>query len=259
MSISSDQASVPAQSKEEQNTIVRRTILSCLFLLAAGSALAPPPAAADAVKVLFIGNSYTYVNDLPMMLRHVAQLSGESRSIEPRMIGAPGATLQKHWERGEARAALQQGSWDYVVLQEQSVLPTVSPELMYQYARLFDAEAKRAQAKTILFLTWARAGNPEMQQPLNHAYLSLAREVGALVAPVGPAWQRALRERRGLPFYHQDQSHPMPAGSYAAACVFYSVLYGKPAKALPNGAFGLSSSDLEVIRQAAWEAVQEFR
>lgn len=185
---------------------VARAILGLALLAWLAGVATPERATAQPVKVLFIGNSYTYVNDLPMMVRLVAQAAGESRLIEPRTIGAPGATLQKHWEKGEARG-----------------------------------------------------GNPQMQQPLNQAYLSLARELGALVAPVGPAWQRALQESRGLPFYQPDQSHPSPAGSYAAACVFYSLLYGKPAGALPNGVFGMSSGDVDVIRKAAWEAVQEVK
>jgi hypothetical protein len=58
-----------------------------------------------------------------------------------------------------------------------------------------------------------------MQDALDSAYTSLARELGALLAPVGPAWQRALVDSPQLRLYQKDDSHPAPLGTYLAACV----------------------------------------
>ena len=216
-------------------------------------------ATVEPLRVLFIGNSYIYVNDLPSVLAELVLASHELRPIETKTIGAPGATLQAHWEKGEALNALRQARWDFVVLQEQSVLPTVDPERMARYARLFDAEIKKSGAQTILFLTWARAGKRDMQQALDSAYTSLAKELGSLLAPVGPAWQWALTENPQLRLHQQDGSHPTSLGTYVAACVFYVVIYGKPPERSARRGDAPSSSDATLAHKAAWDAVKARR
>ncbi len=148
------------------------------------------------LKVLFIGNSYTYVNDLPWLTQQLAVSAGEPRKLETEMVAIGGATLRSHWERGEALQQIRANRWDYVVLQEQSTLPIKAPEEMHQYARLFDAEIKRAHAQTVFYLTWARQNQPETQQALTDAYLKIARELGDNVAPVGISWQKFRQQVR---------------------------------------------------------------
>jgi len=219
------------------------------------------------MRVLFVGNSYTGVNDLPRMLEQFGQAAG--RPIETARCVPGGWTLQKHWD-GPARKMIAEGNFDRVVLQEQSQLPIVAPGLMHKYVRLFDAEIRKAGGKTILFETWARKDRPDQQAELTKAYTDIARELGATVAPVGSAWQKALAQRPGLDFYHDDNSHPKPAGSYLAACVFYAVLTGKnpeglPAKITAEVQAGrsrlkkvladLPAADAAFLQQIAWQTV----
>lgn len=217
-----------------------------------------PATQARPLKVLFIGNSYTYVNDLPEMLKSLASSCGEA-NLEVAKVALPGATLEALWEEGQARKALQQHRWDFVVLQEQSVLPTVEPERMYRYGRLFDSEIKKSGAKTVLFVTWARAGNSKMQEALDASYLHLGKDLRALVAPVGPAWEIALKANPGLPLHQSDGSHPSLTGTYLGALVFYSVLYGKPPECSAALVNGLSEKDAALVRQAAREATQAVK
>ena len=190
-------------------------------------------------RVLFIGNSLTYYNNLPHLLEQLAASSNVPRKLETRLVGFGGATLHSHWERGWALKAIREGPWDYVVLQEQSSLGAVymvngmrwippDPEFFHQYARLFDEEIKRTGAKTIFFLTWARKDTPPREQAaLTYAYMKIARELRAIVAPVGIAWQETRKGESEFNLYFGDGSHPSSTGSYLAACVFYSLLYEK--------------------------------
>ena len=139
---------------------------------------------------------------------------------------------------------------------------------MHRYARLFDAEIKKAGAQTVFYLTWARQGNEQAQAALTAAYASIAEELGAKLAPVGLVWQRVRRENPGLKIYSEDGRHPSPAGSYLAACVFYVTFYGKSLAGLSRSLFStqfgtpsegpriaagvLSTSEAEVIQQTAW-------
>lgn len=188
------------------------------------------------IRILFIGNSYTYFNNLPATIAALAVSGGQSKSLESQMVVIGAATLKLHWQDGKALEMLKQGRWDYVVLQEQSTLGHSSglggisyikdPAVFHKYARLFDTEIKAIGANTVFYLTWARKNAPETQEKLTDAYLDIAQELNAIVAPVGIAWESALSQRPELALHQDDLAHPNPAGSYLAACVFYATLYG---------------------------------
>src|SRR5215471_15592197 len=76
---------------------------------------------AHSIRVLFIGNSYTYFNNLPEIFTKLAQ-SGHQGKVETMMAAPGGWRLKDHWEKGDALKALHEGKWDYVVLQDQSTL-----------------------------------------------------------------------------------------------------------------------------------------
>lgn len=95
------------------------------------------------VKIIFIGNSYTYRNNLPSLLTQLAASTGKPKTLETQMVAVGGATLQSHWENSQTLEVVRQGSWNYVVLQEQSMLPIIEPLTMHQYATLFDNEIKK--------------------------------------------------------------------------------------------------------------------
>ena len=270
---------------------MRKSLLLVLLLLAACASRTPSgsgvldtgenvhpaqneqPSSSQRLRVLFIGNSFTYVNDLPHLTARIASSANEPKILETRMVAGGGASLKSHWDDGQALAAIKGARWDYVVLQEQSALPVNNPKVMHEYARLFDAEIRRAGARTVFYLTWTREDHPEKQAAITEAYMSIAGELGALVAPVGLAWQRALKEKGGLKLHHEDKLHANPTGTYMAACVFYAVFYGKSPEGLTRrlidtqlgtdreGAAidldNLGETDAHLIQRIAWQTVQE--
>lgn len=226
------------------------------------------------LRVLFIGNSYIYVNDLPWLTQQLSVSAEETRTLETEMVTVGGATLKGHWERGEALRQIENERWDYVVLQEQSTLPITDPKVMYQYARLFDAQIKRVNAQTLFYLTWARQNRPQTQQILTNSYTRIATELRAEVAPVGLAWQKVQEENPILNLYHPDQSHPSPIGSYVAACVFYATFYKKSPVGLSHRIYdtqfgtpqegnrieleSLSQIDAAIVQRLAWDVVSKM-
>jgi hypothetical protein len=72
--------------------------------------------------VLFVGNSYTYVNSLPQLFKALSEYAMPGHRVEVKFVGGGGATLEKHWDVGQAQAEIRSGVWDYVVLQGQSML-----------------------------------------------------------------------------------------------------------------------------------------
>ena len=107
--------------------------------------------------------------------------------------------------------------------------------LFWPAVRLFDQEIRKAGAKTVLYLTWGQKGPAAAKNfdALAHAYMTVGKELNAVVAPVGLAWQAAFAERGDLPLYMEDGSHPAPAGSYLAAMVFVATLLDSLPSPLP--------------------------
>ncbi|HEV2293828.1 MAG TPA: hypothetical protein VGR35_08220 [Tepidisphaeraceae bacterium] len=212
------------------------------------------------MRVLFIGNSYTFYNGgVDAVLQALARAAGRNFHCSASTSG--GKTLEWHWEEGDARSAIARGGWDYVVLQEFSTRPIENPELMFEFGRKFDAEIKAAGAETVFFLTWARFHQPENQRVITRAYNKLAFELGALVAPVGPAFERVLDLRPSIRLHTPDRSHPSEAGTYLAACVFYATLTGDSPEGLPptittasGKTITLDPPDATVLQHAAHAA-----
>jgi hypothetical protein len=177
---------------------------------------------ASSIRLLFIGNSFTQRNDLPGLLAEMA--AERELRIEHELISVGGASLRSHWNAGNAAKKIAGGRYDYVVLQEQSTLPVKNAKRMAENVRLFDEAINQVGSQTVLYMTWARRHSPEAQKAITDAYMAIGRELGAIVVPVGLAWQQFIAKHDQPVLYDRDDSHPTPAGSYLAACVFLATL-----------------------------------
>ena len=203
------------------------------------------------LSVLFVGNSFTARNDVPGRLARMAAARG--RELRHRLLWAGGASLRMHWNKGEARRAIEETRWDWVVLQEQSTLPVKNAARFHENVRLFDEVVRASGARTALYLTRARRHAPETQEALTRAYTAIGAELGARVVPVGVAWERVLGAH-GRPVLHDaDGSHPSPAGSYLAACVFLATLLGESPVGLADEVTGADASGVALLQRTAWE------
>jgi len=176
------------------------------------------------VKILFIGNSFTARNKLPDRIAQLAAAHGIEMTHQ--LISAGGASLRRHLNAGAAQKAISSGQFNYVVLQEQSTLPIKSPSRMHESVREVDQAITAAGAKTVLYMTWARQHAPQTQQAITDAYQSIGKELGAIVIPVGVAWETLLGYPGHPQLYDRDGSHPSLAGTMLAACAFVAVLFG---------------------------------
>lgn len=182
------------------------------------------PSGGPATRVLFVGNSFTYGNDLPRLVTEQALSRDPPLRLEVRVVAADGMTLERHWEDGEVARLLAAHPWDVLVLQEQSARPLAEPERMASAVRRFAAMAEESGTEVVLFETWAPADRPELQSRIGDAYRRVARSVNATVAPVGTAWSRALDDGSGVTLHAEDGIHAGPAGSSLAASVILETL-----------------------------------
>ena len=207
------------------------------------------------IHVLFIGNSFTYVNDLPKMVAELAK-AGKQRPLRYDQEAPGGCTLEKHWKDGKALVKIQSRQWDFVVLQDQSQAALLQRESMFDYGKKLNAEITKNGSKTILYMTWALQNQPDDQSTITKAYQELGKELKAKVAPVGNAWEMALKADQYLVLHDPDKKHPAATGTYLAACVFYATIYGKSPEGLPGKIARLADDKARHLQAIAWKAVQ---
>jgi hypothetical protein len=203
------------------------------------------------MKTLFVGNSFTARNNVPGLVAQLAAVRG--KKFEHGLISAGGASLRRHWNAGQAQEAIKSEDYDCVVLQEQSTLPVKSAARMHEAVRLFDAAIKSAGARTVLYMTWARKHAPQTQAAIADAYNTIGEELNALVVPVGTAWQKFLAEHDEPLLHDRDQSHPTPAGSYLAACVFVAILFRENPVGIETEVRGLAAKEQLLLQKTAWQ------
>jgi hypothetical protein len=194
------------------------------------------------LHILFIGNSYTYVNDLPTIFTRLAKSGGHP--VETGMVASGGWTLEQHAGSSGTLDKISSEKWDFVVLQEQSVIPAIEgsrASSMYPAARALVGQVRDAGATPLFFLTWAhRDGDPafglpdaaSMQAQLETGYDQIGQELDVQVVPAGTAWIAAIQESPQLNLWQDDGSHPTQQGTYLAACVFYATIYNQSPEGL---------------------------
>lgn len=177
------------------------------------------------MRLLFIGNSFTYVNNLPLSFTRACQTAFMSPQISVAMSARGGATLENHYKNAALSGILAEKNWDVVVLQEQSTRPLVMKSKFFRYAELLDGMIKKVGAQTCLYIPPVPKKISSRQLKLNAVYLQCAQKLNALVAPVGPALYQIQADKPSIPVHHDDGIHPTPMASYIAAWVFYLTLF----------------------------------
>jgi len=211
-------------------------------------------------RVLFIGNSYTYGNGgMDSRLQEFVEVAHPEIEFTTDAVTQGGATFEMHYNNTATLETIENGNWDYVILQEQSTRPIDDPDLMYEYATLLDGVITSSGAETAFFMTWARAYDPNMIEGLATAYNYIGEQLDAMVCPVGRAWQNSLQQDPELILHASDESHPNVWGTYLSICVFYACLFGES----PEGVNyvidpQITIADRDFLQTIAWETVLQY-
>jgi PKD repeat protein len=217
--------------------------------------------AQDTLRVLFLGNSYTSYNNLPQLVQSLSSSAGKTLIIDSNMPG--GYPISSHLNDATTLSKISQGNWDYVVLQEQSQIPTID---FYRYNDMYPAmsdlkalvEQFNPCTRIITYMTWGRrfggmqcdptntycspmfADFNHMQDSLTSAYTEISNLLNMQCAPVGVTWQNILNDTT-LVLHSSDNSHPNLDGSYVAALTIYSSIWKQPSSGIAFNA-GLSQT-----------------
>ncbi|MBQ0787349.1 MAG: T9SS type A sorting domain-containing protein [Oceanihabitans sp.] len=219
-------------------------------------------------KVLFIGNSYTAVNNLPLLINTMAMNRGDLLIYDSNTPG--GHRLMNHASNTTTLNKMNANNWDYVVLQGQSQEASWSQSQMeielYPFATsLSNAIRENYEcSQPMFYMTWGRengdasnCGNAPwvctyegMDDAITATYTFMADTNDTEIAPAGAVWRYLRTNYPSIDLYSNDGSHPSSAGSYAAACAFYTMIYKKDPTWITWNS-NLSDSDANTIKMAA--------
>lgn len=219
-----------------------------------------------ALHVLFVGNSYTFVHNIPKQVADIASSDPDNPTqFFVQSVTRGGVTLKELWEEEKAADAIRSGHWDYVVIQQHSFWAVTDVERSTDYLERFDKLARQFGAKTVLYLTWPRKPGSHWYTDGQTAFLRspdymlrrfieqtyiFALMSGASTADVGIYCWRVLKEHPKIELYEADSTHPSVAGSYLAALVFYKTLTGRDVSKttfLPDGVCETDANTLRTI------------
>ena len=175
------------------------------------------------LRILMIGNSHTYYNDLPLLLRRCAEAAGYACTVT--MLAHGGWFLSQHAQEPEVRFNLLHGGYDYVVLQEHAH-PFGPEEQLQEALGQLNGLIRAGGAKPVLYACWAKRDEPDKQPAMDAAHRRAAAGIGALLAPVGEQWWAYLRAHPQENLYGPDGAHASPAGSALAASCIWATIRG---------------------------------
>ena len=207
------------------------------------------------------------------MLSNIASAFGDSVNYDQSTPG--GSSLYAHSQNQTTLNKINQQSWDYVVLQDQSQRPSLSPTYVaasvYPYASqlVTEIQSNNLCSEPLFYMTWGRKYGDQsncatyppvctylgMQERLRDSYLTMGFDNEATVAPVGISFKNSIFQDSTIDLYSPDNSHPSIYGSYLAACTFYSTIFKKSSVSCAYWPNAISSSEALSLQQIASSTV----
>lgn len=220
------------------------------------------------MNVLFIGNSFTHMNSMPVMFEKLA--ISKSVKINVVMSAKSNHTFQMHSERADLYEDINKAKWDYVVLQG------FSRELSYGNEHIDTAVIPYFQkiidtlyhnnpcVKLLLYMTWGYENGyaymneigtyEDMSASIESGYRYLAEKYDLAIVPVGNVWKEIRKNYPDYGLYQKDEHHPTKIGSYVVASSFYSAIF----RSSPEGGYtaGIPDNVALSIQKTAYDYIK---
>jgi hypothetical protein len=214
-------------------------------------------------RVLFIGNSLTYTNDLPGTVAAIALTGGDT--IQVQTVAGPNLALIDHVV-GQTNAVevIKSAHWDYVVLQQGPTPLALYRDTLILATKWLQPYIRNAGARSAQLMVWPAATKRGSFDEVRRSNELAAKAVGGVFLPAGEAWRAAWSAGPRLALYGADGFHPSELGTYLTALVVYEGLTGKDVTALPprvtvgGQRLQVATATVRLLQQAAHETVERF-
>lgn len=192
-------------------------------------------------SVLFIGNSYTHMNDMPFIFEKIARNKGQKVVVE--MSAKSGANLKEQVGRADVYDKIRSRKWDYVVIQGFSrefgyAKETIDTATMPYLNQLLDSvRLNHPCTQPLFYMTWGYSTGLDYYEPMgsyekmtnaiSQGYMYISDLHNVPVVPVGRVWQSFRASNPKVEMYQEDQQHPTKTASYLVASSFYAAIFNE--------------------------------
>lgn len=179
----------------------------------------------NAQKILFVGNSLTYSNDLPNILEEIAKISNET--IDTKSLCSPNYAIIDHINEGKLQKILAKENFDYVVIQQGPSSQEEGKQMLINDGKTMKKLCDKYKIKLVYFMVWTSKKWYQTFDLVIENYTIAAKENNALLFPVGKIWKEYNTQKQVENLYSLDGFHPSKAGTFLAAFTMFHHLYPK--------------------------------
>lgn len=176
----------------------------------------------SSIHVLFVGNSLTYANNLPLIVSELAKEKGIN--IKTEMIARPNYALEDHWNDRKLEMQLMTNKYDFVIIQQGPSSQMDGRIMLAEYGLKMKILCGKYNARLVFFMVWPALSNFQTFDGVIKNYTDAASVTNSILCPVGVAWKNYFLETNDYSYYGPDQFHPSKKGSEAAAKIIVDTL-----------------------------------
>lgn len=213
----------------------------------------------DGIRILFVGNSLTYTNDIPALVKELGKL--DAVSIDYKTIAGGDYGLDDHLADGNVQKEIKKGKYDFVVVQQgPSALPESQANLMAAVQK-YKALCDEAKTKLAVYMVWPSKGRLFDLDNVIFSYSNAGKKNNSIICAAGLAWKKTWATDPSISLYGPDGFHPDLSGSLLSAMVIYGTLIGKHEfEQLQSGNTSwskyINAKTLDVLKNTAKEAIE---
>lgn len=209
--------------------------------------------------MLFVGNSLTYFNNLPELVKQIAAC--EKVEVSYRTLALPNYALEDHWNDKTVIEEINSGKYNFVIVQQGPSSQQEGRTLLLDYGLKLDSLCEKKKAQLAVFMVWPSKARSTDFQGVYESYKILAESSKSIFCPAGRAWQTLWKNDPAFELYGPDNFHPGLKGSLLSALVIYGRIMKKNSLKFVNhhqvNNEGLSSADLDLMIRAAEQTLRE--
>lgn len=179
----------------------------------------------EKIKILFIGNSLTYTNNLPMLVKMEAKQN--KIDLTTQMIAHPNYALEDHWVDEQIQPEIASGQYDFVVIQQGPSSQADGRAMLLEYGSMIKKLCDEHHTKLAFFMVWPAKFNYHMFAGVIANYTEAAKQTNSVLIPVGEIWKAQMDVTNDFSYYGTDGFHPSLKGSQSAAEIIVKHLFNK--------------------------------
>lgn len=176
----------------------------------------------ESYNILFIGNSLTFTNNLPALIKTKAKYSGYHLKTE--MVALPNYSISDHWKKGDVQKLIKNNNYDIVILQQGPSSQSRGRKMLIDYGKKYSEICKENNTSLAYFMVWPSLDYYHTFEAVIKNHEQAAEINEAILFPVGSIWKKYFDASKKYDYYGSDSFHPSKKGSDIAAKVITKIL-----------------------------------